>query len=108
MKILFTTTLLVLGLTAYGQNIVTLTEDLVLSETLVISEDTNYEGNGFKLICEGCSPAIRVDNGSRVHFQDTFFPRVFASWLFVEGGNNGNVTWDSSRMRGQIKLTRPE
>lgn len=105
MKNLFTALLLVLGMTAYGQTTVTLTEDLVLTETLVIEEATNYVGNGFSIICEGCEPAIHVKNGALVNFTNVTFPKSYASWLRVEGGNTGNVTWDSNRMRGSISIS---
>ena len=103
MKSLLTGLLLLVGVVAYGQTTVTLTEDLVVSETLVISEDTNYEGNGFKIICEGCLPAIRVTNGAKVHFDNVFFPRNYAKWLEVDVGTGSEASWDSRRMKGFIR-----
>ena len=83
-----------------GTNTITLTDDLVLTSTLVITEAVIYEGNGHAIICDGCSPAIRVENGVRVHFDNVRFPRSYSSWLYVQGGNNGTVTWDSRMMKG--------
>lgn len=103
MKTIFTAIFLAVGFFAFGQTTVELTEDLVLSETLLITEDVTYNGNGFKIICQDCSPAIRVENGARVHFQDVFFPRVYNRWLSIEGGDMTNVTWDSSKMKGYIR-----
>jgi len=103
MKTIFTAILLAVGFFAFGQTTIELSENLVLSETLLITEDVTYNGNGFKIICEGCSPAIRVENGARVHFQDVFFPRVYNRWLSVEGGKMQNVTWSSAKMKGYIR-----
>lgn len=103
MKGLFTTALLVLGLTAYGQTTVTLTENLVLTETLEISEATTYEGNGFAIICEGCDPAIRIAKDIRVHFENVRFPKTYQSWIQVTGGDMSNVSWNNRVMRGFIK-----
>lgn len=103
MKTIFTALFLAFGFFAFGQATINLTEDLVLSETLLITEDVTYNGNGFKIICEGCSPAIRVENGARVHFENVFFPRVYNRWLSVEGGNMSNVTWNSPRMTGYVR-----
>lgn len=96
--------LLVMGLTAYAQTTVTLTEDLVIAETLVIEEATNYVGNGFSIICDGCNPAILVKKDIRVNFDNVRFPKTYASWLRVEGGNMSNVTWDSPIMKGQVLI----
>lgn len=104
MKGLLTTALLVLGLTAYGQTTITLTENLVLTETLVITEATTYEGNGFSIICEGCNPAIYVTKDIMVHFENVRFPKTYASWLRVQGGQMSNVTWNSPIMRGYITI----
>lgn len=103
MKTIFTAIFLAVGFFAFGQATIDLTEDLVLSETLLITEDVTYNGNGFKIICEDCSPAIRVENGARVHFENVFFPRVYNRWLSVEGGKMHNVTWNSSKMKGYIR-----
>ena len=108
MKIFFTTLLFAAGLSVYGQQTITLTEDLVLTETLVLEEDVTYEGNGFSIICNGCSPAIYVKNGSRVHFQDVRFKKGYESWMRVQGGNNGNVTWDGPGMVGFIRSNDEE
>ncbi len=103
MKFFFTALLLACSLTAYSQLTVDLTEDLVLSETLVITEDVTYNGNGFRIVCEGCEPAILVKNGARVHFEGVFFPKNYAKWIQVEGAENANVTWNSPLMRGYIR-----
>ncbi|MFK8164336.1 MAG: hypothetical protein AB8H12_17965 [Lewinella sp.] len=103
MKFIFSFFLLAIGSFAFGQTTINLSEDLVLTETLVISEDVTYNGNGFKLICEGCNPAIRVTNGARVHFEDVKFVKSYAKWMQVEGGPLGNVTWSSNRMKGYIR-----
>ena len=103
MKSFFTLLLLFVGMAAYGQATVTLTEDLVLTETLVISEDTNYEGNGFRITCDGCSPMIKVTGGAKVHFQDVIFTRTFTKWMEIDGGNMTDVTWNSKRMNGYIR-----
>ncbi|MTB50617.1 hypothetical protein [Lewinella sp. W8] len=108
MKTLFTALFLLGGVAAYGQTTVTLTEDLVLSETLVISEDTNYEGNGFKIICEGCLPAIRVINGAKASFKDVIFPRNYAKWLQVDVGAGSEASWNSRRMIGFIRAGENE
>jgi hypothetical protein len=94
---------MLIGLSTYGQATINLTEDLVLTETLEISEDVTYNGNGFKLICEGCNPAIRVTNGARVHFEDVKFVKSYTKWMQVQGGPLGNVTWSSNRMKGYIR-----
>lgn len=103
MKSLFTTLLLVLGLTAYGQTTITLTEDLVLTETLVIEVATNYVGNGFAIRCDGCNPAVFVKKDIPVNFDNVRFPKTYASWLRVEGGDMSLVTWDNILMRGSIE-----
>ncbi|MFT5998582.1 MAG: hypothetical protein ACI81P_001035 [Neolewinella sp.] len=103
MKFIFSFLLLVIGLSAFGQRPINLTEDLVLTETLVLSEDVTYNGNGFKLICEGCDPAIRVTNGARVHFEDVKFVKSYVKWMQIEGGPSGNVTWSSNHMKGYIR-----
>ncbi|MEL6143403.1 MAG: hypothetical protein AAFU67_17500 [Bacteroidota bacterium] len=77
---------------AYGQQTITLTEDLVLTETLVINESTNYNGNGFSIICEGCNPMIMVQGGIDVNFVDVKFRRGYERWLSHEGVG-GTVTW---------------
>ncbi len=106
MKIFFTTVLLAFGAFAYGQVTINLTQDLVLTETLVINQPTTYNGNGFKLICEGCDPAIRVTNGAEVHFQDVIFAKNFVRWLQVDNPYTGQVTWNSNRMKGFIRGER--
>jgi len=103
MKAFLTLLLLFTSIVAFAQTTVTLTEDLVLTETLVISEDTRYEGNGFSIICEGCAPAILVENSAKVHFEDVRFPKSYAKWLQVEGADMTNVTWNSPRMSGYIR-----
>ena len=103
MKFIFSFLLLAISLSAYGQTTINLSEDLVLTETLVLSEDVTYNGNGFKLICEGCNPAIRVTNGARVHFEDVKFVKSYAKWMKLEGTPLGNVTWNSNRMKGYIR-----
>ncbi|TXF88838.1 hypothetical protein FUA23_13395 [Neolewinella aurantiaca] len=103
MKFFFTTLLLISGLYATAQTTVNLTEDLVLTETLVIENDVTYNGNGFKIICEGCNPSIHVKNGSRVHFEDVIFKKGYQRWMIVDGGNTGNVTWNSLYMRGHVR-----
>ena len=103
MKFIFSSLLLVIGLSAYAQTTINLTEDLVLTETLEISEDVTYNGNGFKLICEGCNPAILVTNGARVHFEDVIFAKSYTKWLELKGTPMGNVTWSSNRMKGYIR-----
>lgn len=102
MKAIFTAILLAFGFLAFGQKVIELTDNIVLKETLLITQDVTYNGNGFKIICQDCSPAIRVENGARVHFQDVFFPRVYNRWLSIEGGNMNNVTWKSSKMKGYV------
>ncbi|MEO0734017.1 MAG: hypothetical protein AAFZ52_14360, partial [Bacteroidota bacterium] len=62
-----------------------------------------YEGNGFKINCPGCSPAILVKNGAKVNFEDVRFPKTYAKWLQVEGGNMTDVTWNSPRMKGYVR-----
>lgn len=104
MKSFLTTLLFLLCFVAYGQQTITLTENLVLTETLVIEEATTYEGNGFSIICEGCAPAIKVKNGVRVHFENVRFPKTFASWLAVEGPDMTNVSWNGPRMSGFIRV----
>lgn len=104
MKGFLTTLFFLTCFAVYGQQTITLTENLVLTETLVIDSETTYEGNGFSIICEGCNPAIRVKNGVRVHFENVLFPRTFASWLAVEGSDMTNVTWNSPRMRGFMRI----
>jgi hypothetical protein len=95
---------MVFGLSAFAQTTINLSENLVLSETLVISEDVTYNGNGFKLICEGCNPALRVINGARVHFEDVKFVKSFAKWMQIDDGPLGNVTWNSNTMTGYIRF----
>ncbi len=104
MKFFFTLALLAIGLSATAQQTINLTEDLVLTETLVIEDDVTYNGNGFRLICDGCNPSIRVKNGARVHFEDVIFKRGYQRWMRVDGGNNGNVTWSTPAMRGFIRV----
>ena len=104
MKVLFSALLLMLGASAFGQTTITLTEDLVLTETLVITESTTYNGNGFSIICDGCDPAVYVREGAVVHFEDVRFPKTYASWLRVAGGQMRNVTWNSPRMQGFINI----
>lgn len=108
MKFFFTLSLLLIGLSATAQQTIELTEDLVLTETLVIENDVTYNGNGFRIACDGCSPAIHVKNGARVHFQDVVFKKGYERWMRVQGGNNGNVTWDSNAMKGHIRIDREE
>lgn len=103
MKIFFTFALVAIGLCLSAQTTIELTEDLVLTETLVLEEDVTYNGNGFRLICDGCSPSIHVKNGARVHFQDVIFKRGYQRWMLIDGGNNGNVTWDNQKMKGYIR-----
>lgn len=103
MKFFFTLGLCAAGLFATAQTTVTLTEDLVLTETLVITEDVTYQGNGYSIICEGCDPAIYVKEGARVHFANVIFPKNYAKWLRVQGGDMDMVSWDSSRMKGHIR-----
>lgn len=105
MKSFFFTLFMAFGLSLSAQTTINLTEDLVLSETLVISEDVTYNGNGFKLICNGCEPAILVKKGIRAHFQDVKFVKTYAKWLRVEGGDMSNVTWNSNQMNGHIRFT---
>ena len=88
----------------YAQQTITLTADLVLTETLLISEDVIYEGNGFSIICEGCEPAIRVTNEATAQFNDVRFPRVYDSWLKCDFGSR--AIWDSPKMMGQISAGR--
>lgn len=76
----------------------------MLTETLVIDSETTYEGNGFSIICEDCNPTIKVRNGVRVHFENVTFPRTYVSWLSVEGSDRSNITWNSPRMRGFIRV----
>lgn len=102
MKSFFFTLFMAFGLSLSAQTTINLTQDLVLSETLVLSEDVTYNGNGYKLICDGCSPAIFVKKGVRAHFQDVIFAKTYAKWLRVEGGDMSNVTWNSARMNGYI------
>lgn len=104
MKLFFTTTLLALGLCLTAQTTINLTEDLVLTRTLVIENDVTYNGNGFKIICNDCNPSIRVKNGARVHFQDVIFKKGYKKWLRVDGSNNGSVTWNSTFMRGYVHI----
>lgn len=104
MKFFFVIPFLAFCLSATAQTTINLTEDLVLTETLVIENDVTYNGNGFRLICDGCNPSIRVKNGARVHFQDVIFKRGYQRWMRVDGGNNGNVTWETPSMRGFIRV----
>ena len=103
MKFFSTLAFLAIAGSLFGQQTIDLTEDLVLTETLVISENTTYNGNGFAISCQGCDPAILVTDGARVHFEDVRFPRVYESWLRVRGGQMADVTWDSPSMRGFIR-----
>ena len=103
MKFFFISLLLVVSTSLFAQRTVTLTEDLVLTETLVIDEATTYEGNGFRIICNGCNPMIRVTTNERVHFEDVIFKKGYERWLRVSGGDMSNVTWNSSRMTGFIR-----
>lgn len=105
MKSFFFTLFLAYGLSLSAQTTINLTADLVLNETLVISENVVYNGNGFKLICEGCNPAVLVKKGIRAHFQDVKFVKTYAKWLRVEGGDMSNVTWNSNSMKGHIIFT---
>lgn len=106
MKTFLISILLSVSFLVFGQTTIELTEDLVLTEPLVITKDVTYNGNGFKIICAGCSPAIQVKNNARVHFQDVFFPRVYNRWLSVQGGDVTNVTWESSNMDCFIRNER--
>ena len=104
MKLLFTTLFALFSLLAFAQRTVTLTEDMVMTETMVITEDVTYIGNGHRMICEGCQPAIEVTNGATVHFENVYFPKSYHGWLSVSLG--ATVSWDSPKMRGSVSSTR--
>ncbi len=101
MKLAFTFLLLISATYLFGQQTINLSADLVLTETLVISENTTYNGNGFAIRCDGCAPAIRVTNGATATFSDVLFPKSYGSWLFIEDGSRAN--WSSTRMTGFIE-----
>lgn len=91
--------LLSFSTTLMGQQVINLTSDLVLTETLVITESITYEGNGNKIICEGCSPMIRVEGEVEVRFNNVIFEKTYVRWLENEAGS---VFWNGPRMRGYI------
>ena len=103
MKFIFTFLLMVIGLSAFAQTTINFSEDLVLTETQVISEDVTYNGNGFKLICEGCNPAIRITNGAHVHFEGVKFVKSYTKWMHVDGNPMGSVTWNDNRSKGYVR-----
>lgn len=105
MKLLFTTLFFLFSLLCFAQRTITLTEDMVMTETMVISEDVTYVGNGHKMICEGCQPAIEVTNGATVHFEEVYFPKVYRGWMSVSLG--ASVTWNSAKMRGHMRSVLP-
>lgn len=102
MKGLFFTLLLAASCSAFGQTTVTLTEDLVLDDTYVFTENTTIIGNGYKIICEGCRPMIYVKNGAMVDFQNVVFARGYNSFIRVDGGSAAGAQWTSPRMEGSI------
>ena len=105
MKLLFTTLFSLFSLLAFAQRTVTLTEDMVMTETMVISEDVTYIGNGHRIICDGCRPAIKVTNGATVRFEGVYFPKGYQGWLRVDLG--ASATWNSPKMRGSVSSSRP-
>ena len=84
---------------AYGQQIINLTSDLVITETLLITEATVYNGNGFRITCEDCDPMIRVEGDIEVRFNNVVFTKNYTSWL---ENKRGAVYWDGPRMRGKM------
>ena len=104
MKYSFTAFLLFTTSFLFAQQTISLSADLVLTETLTITEDVTYEGNGFAIRCDGCSPAIRVTNGASAEFNDVRFPRTYARWISVSG--NSNASWNGSSMMGSISTSR--
>ncbi len=99
-KIILSAIALLLSISwAYGQQVITLTEDMVLSDTWQFTENTTVIGNGFSLICENCNPMIEVAGAITVDFQDVIFDRSYTRWL-RHTAKGGMVTWNSSRMRG--------
>ena len=90
------------GLGCCAQTTVTLTEDWVLTETYVIDENTTVIGNGFKMICNGCNPMIRVVDGAMADFQDVRFARGYESFIRVTGGEAAGARWVSPAMEGSI------
>lgn len=106
MKTFFATLLLISGFSLSAQSSqINLTQDMLLTETLVITENTVISGNGFAIRCDGCSPAIEVKGDVKVVFNDVMFPNSYAKWLSLNG--NGEVSWNSSRMQGFIRLSEP-
>lgn len=102
MKRLFLGALLLSATAVFGQRTITLTEDLVLTETLLITEDVTYVGDGsVSIICDGCSPAVRVENGATVNFRGIRFPKVYARWISVQNGSEAN--WSGGGMTGYIR-----
>ena len=99
--IFFLALFICLSAPCYAQTeVVSLTENLVLTESMAIGNDTRIEGNGFSIICESCDPVIKVENGSTLHLVDVMFPRTYRVWLRVETG--GAAYWNSDRMRGHL------
>ena len=107
MKVLFASLLLIFTTSLFAQRTITLTADLVLTETLVIDEGVTYQGNGFRIICDDCDPMIRVTTAQPVHFENVIFDKSYDSWLRVSGeASMANVTWNSPRMQGYIRKSR--
>lgn len=79
-------------------------EDLVLSETLEFSEDTQVNGNGFSIICNDCDPAFTIAEGVDVEFNDVRFPKVYRIWLRKDGAEPSEVSWNSEMMQGYLRI----
>lgn len=105
MKAFFITLLLAASYTAFGQTTITLTEDLILDETYVFTENATIIGNGHRMICEGCNPMIYVKNGAQVDFQNVIFARGYVGFIRLDGKSGSGAQWVSPRMQGSINWT---
>lgn len=99
-KFLFTATLLLfISVALPAQTTITLTEDLVLTETWEFTESTIVVGNGFSISCENCNPMIAIGANVDVQFDNVKFRRGYTRWMRHMGAN-GTVSWTSPRMNG--------
>ena len=102
MKGFLFTLLLAANCSAFGQTTITLTEDLVLDDTFVFTENTTIVGNGHNIVCNGCNPMIYVKNGAMVDFQDVGFAHGYSGFIRVDGATAAGARWRNERMLGSI------
>ncbi|MEO0685681.1 MAG: hypothetical protein AAFY76_11715, partial [Cyanobacteria bacterium J06649_11] len=84
----------------YAQTM-TLSENLVLTETMVVSEDLTIEGNGFSIICEGCDSVFQVTETAHLQINEARFPRTYDRWIRVLSPS-ASAAWDLLTSRGSI------